>query len=396
MNFKKSLLRKKRKKESFFKYIMSVSHLWLGLLSSLVVFVVCLSGSLYSFKTQISDFINYDVVFNKDSDLSEWVNPDVVEQTFKDKGLQLNSITYPENFNRNIIATYTNTSEEYSGHFYLHPTTGKVIGKSSNSSAAFFDTMKSLHKNLLLGNVGNQIVGISVLIFVVLLISGLVLWFPSKMSRMKQGLTIKWSAKLPRVIYDLHNTLGFYTFLLLFFISITGLYISYPWVKSAVVVSLGGQPVLSSSNSDAIKSELSGKFASFFEESLENQKEKNKTSFVSLDALLNDANKRLPYEAIITITLPKNDDPNYYVKKINQENIFNAVLPDKVKYGKDGVFKKLELFSDKTLANQFMAISLPLHTGEIMGLTGVIIYFIVVLIGASMPITGFLIWYRKL
>jgi uncharacterized iron-regulated membrane protein len=58
--------------------------------------------------------------------------------------------------------------------------------------------------------------------------------------------------------------------------------------------------------------------------------------------------------------------------------------------------KKLELFSDKTLANQFMAISLPLHTGEIMGLTGVIIYFIVVLIGASMPITGFLIWYRKL
>ena len=396
MNFRKSLFRKRRKKETIFKYIMSVSHLWLGLSSSIVLFVVCLSGAMYSFKTQISEALNYDVVFNNDESLVDWVNPDIIQNKFSEKGLQLNSIVYPKDFNRNVLVTYTDTEEEYSGHYYLNPSNGKIVGKGDRSFAAFFETMKDLHKNLLLGHVGNQIVGVSVLIFVILLTSGLVLWFPKKKSQIKQGLRVKWNAKWPRIIYDLHNTLGFYTFLLLLFISITGLYVSYPWVKSAVVVSLGGQPVLSASNSDAIKDELSNKFASFLNESMANQQEKNKDTEVSLATVLADADKRLPYSAIKTIKLPNEEDPNYYVVKINQEHFLNALLPDKVKYSKDGTFKKVEEFTDQSLSDQFMAISLPLHTGEIMGLPGIILYFIVVLIATSMPVTGFLIWYKKL
>ncbi|WP_171817582.1 PepSY-associated TM helix domain-containing protein [Chryseobacterium sp. StRB126] len=43
--------------------------------------------------------------------------------------------------------------------------------------------------------------------------------------------------------YDLHNTLGFYTFLMLFFMAVTGLYMTYPWVKNDLIVSLRGSPI---------------------------------------------------------------------------------------------------------------------------------------------------------
>ncbi|WP_278022761.1 PepSY domain-containing protein [Flavobacterium ginsengisoli] len=36
-----------------------------------------------------------------------------------------------------------------------------------------------------------------------------------------------------------------------------------------------------------------------------------------------------------------------------------------------------------------------MHTGVFFGLTGKIIWSLVSLIGASLPITGFIIWWRK-
>src|SRR5690606_39505133 len=52
------------------------------------------------------------------------------------------------------------------------------------------------------------------------------------------------------------------------------------------------------------------------------------------------------------------------------------------------------LFADKPLHKQFVEISKPLHTGEIMGLPSAILYFIVALIGCMLPITGFIIWWK--
>ncbi|KXX67583.1 hypothetical protein AVL50_26345 [Flammeovirga sp. SJP92] len=351
---------------------------------------------MYSFKTQISELLNYEVVFNQETKQTDWIQPDQIKTNFQQKSQNITNIIYPSDFSRNILVAYHDIEEEFDGHYYIHPSTGEIIGSSSRSTGAFFDLMKSIHKNLLLGKVGNHLVGISILIFVILLISGLVLWFPKNKKQWKQGFKIKWSAKWARVVYDLHNTLGFYTFLLLLFISITGLYVSYAWVKSAVVVSLGGQPVLNASNAEAMKGELSNVFASFLEESMDNQEEKKKEANVSLNTLLKDASQRLPYKGITTIQLPTEDNPLYQITKIKQEGIFSAVVPDHVKYGKDGKFKKLVLFSDQSIADQFMEVSLPLHTGEILGLSGIILYFIVTMIACSLPVTGILIWVKKL
>ncbi|WP_082795775.1 PepSY domain-containing protein [Flammeovirga sp. SJP92] len=395
MKLSKSLLRKKRKNESLLKYFMSLSHLWLGLLSIVVLIVVCLTGAVFAFKNQITELLNYDVVFNKDKSAKEWVSPDDINNNFISKGLEIISIDYPADFKRNILVSYQNSTLNQKGSVYIHPSNGEVVGKQYVSTASFFQTVKALHKNLLLGEVGKQIVGVSVLIFVFLLLSGIVLWFPKNKIQLKNSLNIKWSAKLPRVIYDLHRVIGFYFLFPLVFISITGLYVAYPWMKSVVLVSLGGQPVLNESNKEEVQEELSNKFASFLEESL-NVHQEEMAEVVSIDLLLKDVNQRLPYKGSRSIALAINDKTEIEVTKINQEGWLNIIAPDKITYNQNGEFKKEVLFSDLTLSDQFKAVSLPLHTGEILGLPGVIFYFIVTLIGCSLPITGILIWVRKL
>ncbi|WP_044212992.1 PepSY domain-containing protein [Flammeovirga sp. OC4] len=396
MKLSRSLLRKKRKNESLLKYFVSLSHLWLGLLSSVVLIVVCLTGAVFAFKNQITELLNYDVVFNKDKSANEWVTPDDINIEFTRKGLEVRAIDYPAEFNRNVLVSYQNSTLDQKGSVYIHPSNGEVIGKQYVSTAHFFQTIKALHKNLLLGEVGKQIVGVSVIIFVFLLLSGIVLWFPKNKKQLKASLNVKWSAKLPRIIYDLHKVIGFYFLFPLVFVSITGLYVAYPWVKSAVLVSLGGQPVLNESNKEEVQGELSEKFASFLEESLEMNKVEKVNFDVSLDNLLKDVNQRLPYKGSTTISLAVNDKTEIEVTKINQEGWINIIAPDKVIYNQKGEFKKAILFEDFTLADQFKAVSLPLHTGKILGLPGVIFYFIVTLVGCALPITGILIWVRKL
>ncbi|PWJ41773.1 putative iron-regulated membrane protein [Sediminitomix flava] len=375
---------------------MSMSHLWLGLLSSIVLIVVCFSGAMFAFKKQITELLNYSVVFNKDRELKEWVKPDAIINDFTRNGLEVISIDYPADFNRNIFVSYQNKGSNKKESIYIHPSNGEVIGKKYVSTTHFFQTVKTLHKNLFLGEVGKQIVGISVFIFVFLLFSGIVLWFPKNKRQLKTNLKVKWSAKLPRVIYDLHKVIGFYFLFPLVFISITGLYIAYPWVKSTILVSLGGQPVLNISNKEDVQHKLSDTFASFLEESMNIQHKEKGSQSISIDPLLKDVNQRLAYNGSTSIALAVNDKTEIEITKIKQEGLMNLIVPDQIIYNQKGEFKKAILFSDLTIADQFKTVSLPLHTGEIFGLSGVIFYFIVTMVGCSLPITGLLIWLRKL
>ena len=67
-----------------------------------------------------------------------------------------------------------------------------------------------------------------------------------------------------------------------------------------------------------------------------------------------------------------------------------------VTFDKNGELKTKDLFLDKPLNEQFTALVKPLHTGEIMGLPSIILYFIVCLIGCSLPVTGIVIWWHRL
>jgi uncharacterized iron-regulated membrane protein len=76
-----------------------------------------------------------------------------------------------------------------------------------------FSDRKMIHWSFLLKQSwGTYVVGIPVLIFVFMLISGIILWWPKNKAARKQRFSFKWKnvKNWKRKNYDLHNVLGFY------------------------------------------------------------------------------------------------------------------------------------------------------------------------------------------
>ncbi|QXU48457.1 PepSY domain-containing protein [Chryseobacterium sp. D764] len=388
----KSLYRKRRKNESVTKYLMWIIHLWLGLLSSSIVFIMCLTGCLYAFKNQITDFSNRDKVYISPGS-EKAMNLDLIQVELLKHSKELTSLMIPNDKGKSYVVGYRENNLDKSTYYNQY--TGEVLGQPNVDSGRFFEVVLDLHRNLMMGNVGRQIVGASVLMFCILLISGFILWLPKKLKFLKQGLTVMFKAKFQRVNYDLHNTLGFYTFLMLFFIAVTGLYVTYPWVKNTLIISLGGSSI---DNISKEKDSGDDAFGGLLEDMLQKQDEKKNlkdATSASVDNILKLADRHLPYNAVTSIELPNKENPRYVVIKTNRENFLGMMFPDEVTFDKTGVFKTKELFSDKPLNKQFTSLAKPLHTGEIMGLPSIILYFIVSLIGCSLPVTGFMIWWHR-
>lgn len=396
MGLKKKFIRKRRKKESLFKYVSGLLHLWLGLLSALVVIVVCVTGCIYAFKNQINDFYNRDQLYVKVT--GEALPIDFFEEKLQANNQEITSVILSAKANRSlVIATIDKNTQANKTHFF-NPYTGEILDKGNKKDlSGFFNTVENLHKNLLLGEIGKQIVGAFVLIFIFLLLSGLVLWWPKRKKRqIKQAFTVKWNAKFYRVNYDLHNAIGFYSLIFLLFISITGVYITYPWVKSAVLVSLGGQSV--SKQTQQPEEGVSDSFAALMDEMLKKEDERSdqtEVDTIPLAQLLKLTQKELDYKGTTIIHYPDEKNPRYQVQKINTSNWLGAMLPDFIDFDRKGELQRSDLFKNKPLHQQFQELSKPLHTGEIMGTPSAIFYFIITFIGFSLPITGFIIWWKK-
>ena len=389
---KKTLLRKRRKNESRFKYVMAVVHLWFGLLSAIVIIVVCLSGCVYAFKNQFTDLLNRDKVFLPVSGSAK--SPDEIQQMLAQEDKVLSSLVIPEQSGRSYVVTYSR--DDAGGAGYFNQYTGKELGSGDVSMNRFFEIILDIHKNLGMGNVGRQINGVAVLMFCVLLFSGFILWIPKKLKHLKQALTVKVNAKFHRLNYDLHNTMGFYACILLLFMAVTGLYVTYPWMKNALIISMGGEPI--SNNAAAASAEEDNAFDDIFNDMLSRQKEKTslkEEKTTSLNQIMAAADKILPYKASTTLELPNKENPRFVVTKINTDNWLGAMLPDQITFDKTGELKSKELFWEKPLDKQFTSLAKPLHTGEILGLKSIILYFIICFIGFSLPVTGFIFWFNK-
>lgn len=433
--FSSSKLNKKKSKKSLFKRIMAWLHLWLGLASGIIVVIVSLTGCIYVFENEIKDFIE-DWRFVQPQEQSFLLPSQLVtiaDKEMKDK--KATSVTFGAKDEAAIVGYFVEKKEEAgtaedkrgqqkasigskeitkngklksqgnekgkgkkgkggrrSGTFvsvYMNPYTGEILNVKSFSrgeSPDFFRWILNGHRALWLPyDIGRPIVGIAVLIFVVLIISGIVLWWPTKWikSIIDKSFKIKWDASFKRVNYDLHNVLGFYSCIFLFFIAVTGLVWSFGWwSKSLYWVTSGGKPLVE--NRESPKSDTT------------NVKE---FKITTADQILLNIKKENPQASGIMISIPgKPSDPiGAFVYK--QKNTFYNM--DRYSFDQ----QSLKEISIKTpFSGKYMEANIPdkirrmnydIHVGSVLGLTGKIIAFFASLISASLPITGFIIWWGK-
>jgi uncharacterized iron-regulated membrane protein len=84
-----------------------------------------------------------------------------------------------------------------------------------------------LHDNLLTGTTGRTVNGVGALLFLALAITGAIVWWPG-IGRLGHSMMPGKPAKSARFARRLHNTLGIWTFALIFIWAITAVYFSFP------------------------------------------------------------------------------------------------------------------------------------------------------------------------
>ncbi|WP_281224940.1 PepSY-associated TM helix domain-containing protein [Flavobacterium aquiphilum] len=349
-------------------------HLWLGLSSGLIVFIVALTGSILVFEEEIDAFINPE--FYKVSAIGTEKTPvDLYVNAIRKQYAitELDRIQTYEDPQRSVIISGTN-AQKNDQIFSVDPYTGKVLAVIPQKSR-FFSVVLDLHRHLILGEAGKFITGCSCLIFVFMLFSGLILWWPNKLKNLKQRLSVKWSASFKRVNWDFHSTFGIYTFTILLIISLTGLTWSFKWFESGIYLLADGTAKKSS-----VKVENSTKIDPMPDKTFFYQNLFSKTD--SIYRYKGDTQIRIPSDTINSIM----------VIKLNLEksipNISSIIYFDRY----TGNILKVKPYESFSNGDKIRRLIYPIHTGSIYGYPTKILAFLVCLFAATLPITGLLIW----
>ncbi|MBK7870069.1 MAG: PepSY domain-containing protein [Saprospiraceae bacterium] len=309
---------------------------------------------------------------------------DVLMANFNQKyNAKINRLTIPDAANKSVLIGATNPKTKEPLYVYVNPYNGKLLGERNMAVAQFFTKNVQLHRWLLIRNPGRTIVGIATLIFVIMTITGFILWLPPKLKALKTGLTISWRTPWKALNYQLHNVLGFYALLLLFVMAFSGLYISQEWLRNGVNKLIGEEQGTKTPKEQA-------KSTSLIEDSLQD-------TLHFYQNILNSSYEALPYNSEVSFSFPREEEGNISIGKYNYDNALGARLSETAQFdSKTGALVEVEQFKDRSAVSKFRYINRFLHTGEILGLPLMILYFLACLVGTSLPITGTIIWINKI
>ena len=346
-------------------------HRWLGLISGLLVVFIALTGSMLTFEDEGRDYLQHDY-YHLANPSGQRLSLDQLVDTFRvyNAKTKINSIRFKEKADAAVVFF---TKEKY---VFIDPYTSRVIA-TVPVNRDFFYVVKQLHTSLMLGEVGKTIVHINVLLFFILCLSGLVMWWPRRWSLFRSAASIKVSGSRKRVNYDLHRALGFYVLPVLLIISFTGLFMASDITKNFV--------------SFITRSPIPGK-----EESVTVTKPAGAgRRHSSLDSAYGYARTHYP-GALETFVVPgAKETPT----RIALRYPYTIVRKQNTFYFNpwDGSLVKAELYADYNGYEKMARSNYNLHTGKIgpLGISSKILYCLVALITASLPITGFCIWLGK-
>ena len=211
-------MRSSRASRTQFKTVLQLIHLYAGLAAAPLLLLLGLTGSILSFEYPLDRVLNPQL---------NYVTPGP-ERVSLDKLVQAAQAVDPEARVATLsLSPYSpapglayTASLVKSGlpatTVYLDPYTGRVLGEHTGRTLT--STVHDLHTNLLTGEDAWGSVLLSTMGGLLILVSltGMILWWPRKILR------INWNASSRRITFDLHNALGFYSFLFLLIFGVTG------------------------------------------------------------------------------------------------------------------------------------------------------------------------------
>ncbi|GEN75478.1 PepSY-associated TM helix domain-containing protein [Chryseobacterium hagamense] len=387
-----------KKKPSAFKKWTGKMHLWLGLGVGFLIFIISITGALYVFKDEIENATRKDVIYHHEQNIGQkqalpirTLEKAVVAQV-KEK-YPVHWVNIPIDKKMSYLFYWYEHDPNGWNYFdefpvykvaYVNPYTGEVL-RTYDEKNGFFQIVKMIHWSYLLKQSwGTYLVGIPVIIFVIMLISGIILWWPKNKAARKQRFSFKWQnvKNWKRKNYDLHNVLGFYASIFALIFSITGLFYAFFFVQASIYFIFSG-----------------GKTAYPDFSSIQTKAPIELRTEGTLDKISNTVKAKYPDSYGFSLDLghehmDDHEHPNFevYVKHLSYSyHKSSSLIFDE----NSGELLHTHDMKDKNFGEKAVGANYDIHVGSILGLPTKIIAFFVSLVCASLPVTGFMIWWGR-
>jgi uncharacterized iron-regulated membrane protein len=359
-------------------------HMLLGLAAGLIMVVVGATGALFAFENEIRD-LTEPHRFATESGAPLPPSRILAAAEKAVPGKYPTGVSYPGP-ERSATVEFYRTENGERAHWliaYLEPSTGRVIKVTDRLGGFdFFQFVINGHTRLWLPDaIGREIVGHATFVFVLLLASGIILWWPRHRAALRQRLAVKWKAGLRRRLFDLHSVPGFYASLAALLIALTGLAWSYEWFADVAYRTASGGKAMtpwSEAVSDTTTRLLTTRDAALDsvcrQVSVENRP-------VSLEL-------RLPESPSAAVQVYANPDEGVYYRGDFRYFDRNSLKEIQVRH-------PWGRYAEATFADRLQRMYYDIHIGAILGLPGKLIAFLAAVVAASLPVTGFLMWWKR-
>ena len=358
-------------------------HLIIGLIATIPLLIMTLAAPFASYREEIKSAINEKYI---NLAPSEKPNLSLSEILAKAKSeINFDTLENVQIGGENKAYSISVTKDKKFLNFFIDPRSGEVISEDWGEKTRMI--ILSLHRNLGLAlldskvpaNIGKQIVAISSIIMALLAISGLILYAPAIKRNLLNSLKIKTNAKGYACFYNLHTSLGTYVAILLVVMSLTGLYWSYGWVRNSV-------------NSVFFELKPSQAQRAMPQRNLIPISDEKFKEIETAEQIFKD-NVTLELKSL-TINVPENNQSTYTINYETSESQVGKLKLDasagKIKENK--LVSKAESIPEAKKAGRKV---LSLHTGEMFGEVGQIVFAISCVIAVLLIITGFLMTIKR-
>ncbi len=357
-------------------------HLYLGLAAGLILMVTCFTGAVLVYEKDLQQAIYPERYFIKES--GEILSPDslinLVAQQKPDA--KINSIklysaaekTAEVSINipakKSLQGKGKDTGERLTA--FVNPYTGEVV-EYYNYRESFFYFMMDLHRWMLAGDAGKMVVGIATLLFLVILITGIILWWPRNRAILKQRIKFKTDAGFKRLNHDYHIVLGFYSALFLFVLAFTGLAWSFKWFNNGIYYVTG-------SSMEKPKPLLSKPIGN---------------SKTTLAYALQQVSSLEKQAVFYNISLPKDSAESISINVLAANAAHESASDNYTVDTYSGTILAITKFADKNLGARVRSTFKPVHTASIFGWPSKLIGFLVCLLGTFFPASGIIMWWNR-
>ena len=350
------------------------AHIWFSIPLGVVISITCFTGAMLIFEREITEVVQRDYYYVAHAE----GEPLPVDELLKrveptlEEGRKITGVTISDDPERSYKV---NINTPKHAAIFVDQYAGVVLGEPGRLQ--FFKDMFSLHRWLMDERPedkdavfwGKVIVGTSTLLMVIIILTGIVLWFPKSLKALKKRSKIALRKGWHRFWYDLHVVGGIYATLLLLAMALTGLTWSFEWYGKGFYSLFGVETQKGGHSHTGGKGGRGSNYLHWQD---------------ALNAVVNECGE---YKEITlsngSVSVKRDEWGN---QRASDSYAFDSAT---------GEITEVVKYADSSHDRKVRGWVYSIHVGNWGGILSRVLWFLAAMLGATLPLTGYYLWIKR-